>query len=322
MKKMLKIFGIIILVIVVLFICLLLIASNKNEKYYKYSKTEGSIEKKYTALGDKKVISKEYNAENDTIKKYVFYYPEEIENSNKKYPIVIWANGTGSTSATYASFFKHLASWGFIIVGNDDQNTRTGESLNSSIDLLIKENDNKKSIFYQKLDLNNIGIGGHSQGGAAVYNMAANQPHKDMIKAIYAVSATSSYHTSVMKDGWEYDISKVNVPAFLTAGTGLWDAGNCTRKDQIPDDSNGLAQGICPLWSLEENYNNLPDTINKVIVRKKDVDHGNTYTEFDGYMTAWFMYYLENDESAKEAFTVNGELSKNSLYQNFKSNIQ
>ena len=319
---MLKVLGIIVLVIFILIVGLIFIAINKSNKYYKYTKTEGRIEKKFTELGNKEVKSKEYDAGDDTIKKYVVYYPEEIQNENKEYPIVIWANGTGSTSATYTSFFKHLASWGFIVVGNDDQNTRSGASLNSGIDLLIKENSNTNSIFYNKIDLENIGIGGHSQGGPAVFNMATNQSHKDMIKAVYAVSATSSYHTSVMKDGWEYDISKVSVPTFLVAGTGFWDAGNCTSKDQIPNDTNGLAQGICPLWSLEENYNNLSNSVGKVIVRKTNIDHGNSYTEFDGYMTAWFMYQLQNDESAKEAFTNNGELSKNSLYQDFKSNIQ
>lgn len=73
---------------------------------------------------------------------------------------------------------------------------------------LIQENENKDSIFYHKIDLDNIGIGGHSQGGPAVFNMVTNQEHGDMIKALYAASATSSYHTAVYGDGWEYDISK------------------------------------------------------------------------------------------------------------------
>ena len=54
----------------------------------------------------------------------------------------------------------------------------------------------------------------------------------------------------VMADGWEYDISRVNIPTFLAAGTGSWDAGNATSKEQVTNDKNGVAQGICPLWSL------------------------------------------------------------------------
>ena len=107
-----------------------------------------------------------------------------------------------------------------------------------------------------------------------------------MIKTLYAASATSSYHTAIYGDGWEYDISKVNIPVFLAAGTGAWDAGTATDKSQVNDDKNGIAQGICPLWSLQENYNLLPETIDKVIARKENVDHGDSHLQFDGYMTA------------------------------------
>ena len=57
----------------------------------------------------------------------------------------------------------------FIAVDNDDENTRTGESLNAGIDLLIAENENPNSVFYHKIDLDHISIGGHSQGGPAVF---------------------------------------------------------------------------------------------------------------------------------------------------------
>jgi len=36
----------------------------------------------------------------------------------------------------------------------------------------IEENENEDSVFYHRLDLENIGISGHSQGGPAVFNMA------------------------------------------------------------------------------------------------------------------------------------------------------
>ena len=164
-------------------------------------------------------------------------------------------------------------------------------------------------------------IAGHSQGGPAVFNMVTNQEHGSMVKALYAASATSSYHTMVMADGWEYDISRVNIPTFLTAGTGSWDAGNATSKEQVTDDKNGVAQGICPLWSLQENYSLLPETVDKVIARKKNVDHGDSYKQFDGYMTAWFVYHLQGDTEAGKAFAIGGELSANSLYQDVQTNI-
>lgn len=320
MKKVIKIILFIVLAVIILTVggcsVLLGIMNHKNENYWKYTETGGDIEAKYTALGEHEVFCKEFDANDEIIGKYAVWYPSDLENSDNKYPVVIFANGTGSTSDTYKAFFKHLSSWGFIVVGNDDKNTRTGASLNSTIDFLMQENENKDSIFYYKIDLDNIGIGGHSQGGPAVFNMVTNQEHGDMIKTLYAASATSSYHTELYGDGWEYDISKVNIPVFLTAGTGPWDAGTATNKDQVNDDKNGIAQGICPLWSLQENYDLLPDTIQKVIVRKKNVDHGDAHLQFDGYMTAWFMWQLQGDEEAAGAFIgTSPEILNNALYQ-------
>jgi len=193
MKKVLKIVGIILLVIIILVVVILAVlskmAKQKEERYYEYSNAVGEIEKKYTAMGELNVASKEYDSVNASIGKFVIWYPFELENSEQTYPVVLWANGTGSKASTYKYFLSHLASWGFIAVDNDDENTRTGESLNAGIDLLIAENENPDSVFYHKIDLDHIGIGGHSQGGPAVFNMITNQSHGDMIRACYAVSA-------------------------------------------------------------------------------------------------------------------------------------
>ena len=320
MMKFMRILLIIFAVIVILVIAAVAIFSNmakqKAEQYYEFSNSVGEIETKYTAMGSLETSYREYKTSDDVIKRIVIWYPAELAESAKSYPVVVWANGTGSTSSTYTAFFKHLASWGFIVVGNDDENTRTGESLNRSINLLIQENDSKDSIFFKKINLDRIGIGGHSQGGPAVFNMATVQPHADMIKTVYAVSATSSYHTQIFGDGWEYDISKVTVPTFLTAGTGSFDAGTATSKDQGSDEKSGIMQGISPLWSLEENFGLLPGNIDKVYARKINVDHGDSYLQFDGYMTAWFRYYLMDDKEARKAFFgENPELENNQNYQ-------
>ncbi len=320
MRKTMKLM-IIILVAIALLVALAIgafarLASEKEKNYYTATQISAALEKKYTAMGDERVTYKEYDAEDEIIKKYAVWYPEALATSGKKYPVVIFANGTGSRSQHLKNFLTHLSSWGFIAVGNDDENTRTGESLNKTIEFLIAENNNPDSIFYQKIDLDNIGIGGHSQGGVAVYNMATNQPHAHLIKTVYAVSATSSYHSNVMKDGWQYDVSKINVPTFITAGTGFFDAGNAFSKDDIPNETNKLAQGITPLWSLQENFDALPQSIDKVIARKKNVDHGDSHLQFSGYMTAWFRYYLMNDQEAGEAFFgASPELSNGPNYQ-------
>ncbi len=36
--------------------------------------------------------------------------------------------------------------------------------------------------------------------------------------------------------------------------------------------------------------------------RLVNIDHGETYQKSDGYMTAWFMYWLKNDLQASGVF--------------------
>jgi len=125
-----------------------------------------------------------------------------------------------------------------------------------------------------------------------------------------------------MKDGWGYDISKVNAPTFMTAGIGDFDAGSATSKEQGSDEESGIVQGITPLWSLQENFDLLPNSVTKVIARKKNVDHGDSHLQFDGYMTAWFKWQLQGDQEAATVFIgTPPELLSNDLYQDQQINV-
>lgn len=295
---------------------------DRTNYYYKYTETAGEIEEKYAGIGDEKVTCKKYKVNDDMIQEYAIWYPKKLKETNNTYPVVIYANCTNNTYKLYAPLLKHLASWNFITVGNDDQNTRTGESLEKTICFLIKENEDENSIFYHKMDLNNIGIAGHSQGGVAIFNMITTQEHGYMIKAVYVASVTSSYRAEIRQDNWGYDVSNIKVPTFLIAGTGISDTGTATSKEQGEDREYGIIQGISPLWSMQENYNMLPETTLKVMARKTNTDHEDIYKNADGYMTAWFLYHLQNNEEAGEAFKVDGELQNNILYENVETNIK
>lgn len=329
MKKVLKIIGITLLVLVILIVATIAViakvASERKTNYYKYTETGGDIEAKYTALGSHEVSYVEYDAKTADYGKYAIWYPSDMKDSNETWPVIVIANGTGATASSYKEVYEHLASWGFVVIGNDDENSRTGASSEETLVFLLDANEDANSEFYKKIDTNHIGIAGHSQGGVAVYNAVTNQEHGSVYTAIYAASATSSYHTPILDEewggGWTYDVSGITVPTFMTAGTGLMDAGNCDSKDQIPTDDNGLAQGICPLWSLEENFDTLPDNTTKVIARRVGKDHGDMLHACDGYMTAWFMYWLQGDAKAGKAFLgEEAEIQSNAQWQDVKVN--
>ena len=318
--KVLMIIAIVIIAVIAILFLLLLWASKQpavKENYYETVKTGGEIEAKYTALGTYEVGY--YEKETDTTyKKFRVWYPAELENETKEYPLVIMVNGTGVPASKYEAIFNHLASWGFIVIGNEEENSRTGVSSSESLAFMLEQNETATSIFYGKIDTDNIGIGGHSQGGVGAINAVTNFENGSYYKAIWTASTTSSFMTQDEGLGkeWQYDVSKINIPYFMVAGASGLDAGTATSFEETE------GQGICPLWSLTENFEKIPDTVDKVMARLKDTDHAPMLYSADGYMTAWFMYYLQGDEYAGGAFFGdNAEIARNEHYQDVqKSN--
>ena len=78
---------------------------------------------------------------------------------------------------------------------------------------------------------------------------------------------------------------------------------------------------VLPLDIMIQMYDKL--NVQKVMMRKTDIEHGGMLYEADGYVTAWFMWHLKNDTYASKAFRgTNAEIFNNKLYQDVKSNIK
>ncbi len=70
-------------------------------------------------------------------------------------------------------------------------------------------------------------------------------------------------------------------------------------------------------------YDSIPDSVPKIMARGIDAEHGDMLSFADGYMTAWFMWQLQDDEEAAKAFIGdNAELLHNELYQDQQANIK
>jgi len=309
-KKILKITGIIVLIIIGLIffgvVVLGLAAGYKNKHYYENATPAGEIEKKYTTMGPLEVTSFEQAADGEDFKKYKVWYPSEMKDSGKQYPLVIMVNGTGVKASAYMEVFQHLASWGFIVAGNEDAASGNGVSSAKTLDFMLKENESEDSPFYRHVDAENIGIGGHSQGGAGTINAVTDQNNGSKYKVMWTASAP---HLELAKGfNWTYDVSKVSIPYMMVAGTGIADGG-----DGVEGSKN---VGIASLFSLQENFDAIPDGVPKVMAREKGRDHGDMLRYADGYMTAWFMYYLQNNEEAGTAFFgENAEILTNPNWQ-------
>ena len=286
--------------------------------YYAQTQTGGEIEEIYTAMGEYDVDYAEYPAQDLLIKQYKIWYPSALAGEEgREWPIVVMANGTGVPASRYAPVFRHLASWGFVVIGNEMQNSWSGGASAGALDLLAELNEDPSSLFYHKLDLDNVGSAGHSQGAIGAINAVTAQPNGDSYKALYLASTPSSLYASTLE--WAYDPALIDVPCFMTAGTGLLDAGEA-GSPEVAEEAQEVS--ISPLWSQEKNYGLIPDSVPKLRARRTGADHAEMLPWPDGYMTAWFMYWLQGDEAAGRAFFgPDAEIVHNPLWQDIEKNL-
>lgn len=285
--------------------------------YYEQTPVCSVIEAEYTAMGTYQVSSAEYPSDDVLIQQYKVWYPSALEDETGTWPIVVMANGTGVPASRYEPVFEHLASWGFVVIGNEQQASWSGDGSEGSLDLLIELNQDPDSVFYQKLDLECVGAAGHSQGAIGAINSVTNQPNGWRYKALYTASTPSSRYALTLK--WSYDVSQIEIPYFMAAGTGLLDAGE-EGSPEVVDDTQEIS--ISPLWSQEENYSAIPNTTAKLRARRTDADHAEMLPWGDGYMTAWFMYWLKGDQEAGKAFFgEDAEILSNPCWQDIEKNI-
>ena len=293
----LKTVGVVLLALAVLIAGFLFWLSKRPFVPNHYTKTVeagGEIEARYLAMGPCEVAQTRAVAPEDW-EEFVAWYPAELEDSGERYPAVVFVNGTGVCASKYPALFRHLASWGFIVLGNQDPGTFSGDSADATLAWLLEENENPDSVFYQRVDAAHIGISGHSQGGVGVFNAVSGQPHGGRYTCAVSLSPTQEDWAAALKI--PYDPSGTAIPALVLAGT---------ENDVITPEG------------LELLYGKLGGP--RAMALRTGTGHGEMLYSGDGYVTAWLMYWLKGDREAGAAFFgEDAELLQNPGWQNARA---
>lgn len=207
---------------------------------------------------------------------FTIFYPTRLPGNH---PIITFGNGTGAPTFTYMPLLNHLASWGFVVIDSNGVMTQTGAQLINGIDYLIEENETTGSRFYGKLDTDHIGTSGHSQGGGGAIN-AATDPR---VTCSVPIAPSPG------------QIRQVDGPVFLVAG----------RTDMLV--SAALVRSTSYVMA------NGP-TVFGIVDGMGHMSFAGNAGAARGYITAWFMYYLQGDDEAGDAFTGPCEICSNSSW--------
>lgn len=304
MKKVFKSIGIVLIIIVAALVIIVMRVATKQfvpDNYENIVETGGDIEHRYLQYGAYDISYKEYPLL-QSFKKFEIYYPSELEMTDAKYPLIVVCNGSGLPASKYPNLFKHLASWGFIVIGTEEKYAWNGFGAEMSIRFLLDidgkqtlGNNNEVNPFYHKIDFDRIGITGHSQGGVGVFNALSTQEHGSIYKAAVALSPTKTELADNLY--WHYDVSEITTPTLLLSGT----------------DETGFIEPD----TLKKIYDSFPEETFRVMATRNNAEHNDMLYFSDGYVTAWFMWQLQGDTQAALAFKgSSAEILSNDLYSN------
>ena len=309
-KKLLKILGIIIAILLVCFVLLVLYMNYLNQSitgddgvakdYATKLSPSGTLEQRYTKPGPYRVAHHTHRSDSTAIKEYHIYAAQRTA-PGQTFPLVLMVNGTATYASTYAPIFEHLASWGFVVIGNEDGWPGTGATTSTMLDTALELNTAEDSPIKGFINTSKIGIAGHSQGGAGAINAATKYGNSNRYTSLYTASAVG--HGTANGNNWHYDTSKLKTATYMMAGTGP---------------SDNLA--ISPLGDLQQNFRALSTDKPSVIARRKTVGHKDVLEYGDAYMTAWFLWTLSDNTEAKAVFAGdNAELRHNSDWQDVET---
>ena len=132
-------------------------------------------------------------------------------------------------------------------------------------------------------------------------NAVTEQKHADIYKTAVSLSPTNKELAHNLE--WDYDAALVDIPVLLIAGAGGGDDWVITGEQ------------------LQSVYSDIDS--NKAMLRRKDTPHNETLYAANGYVTAWFMWHLQDDDEAAKAFAGdNAEIYSNDLYQDQHTNFK
>ena len=216
-------------------------------------------------------------------------YPKTLETAEEgtTYPVIAWANGTGCVTSLYYKLFELFAKNGYIVIADTNVMAGDGRSISESIDYIIDKNSDPDSIFCGKVDVDNIGAAGHSQGGKGAVCAAANDSR---IKCILSIAGASTAD----------EAKKVSCPAFYMAGS----ADLIVFAPMWVKPSYKASSGPAVYASLK-----LAPHTTCMIVPDKIAKYGNI----------WFDLFLKGENDNLAVFVPGGQLSQDKNWCDFAS---
>ena len=266
------------------------------QELFSYGDT---LERRYAYDGPMEVDSLFMESSHERLKLLQLWFPKELRTTDRRWPVIVMVNGSGTEASRYKAVFRHLASWGFIVAGNQDGGSSSGESTAVTLDSVLRQDITPGAVLYGKVDTAAIGLSGHSQGGVVAFNAAMKYDNARYYKVLCAQSPVNRKTAAIIYNGG-YTVDGLKIPSLVMAGSG-------TSDDLLN----------CPLEEISDIFSRIDAPV--VIGRMPDIKHEHVLARGNAYMTAWMLYWLCGDTEAKKCFVgKKAEILSNNSWQDVK----
>jgi hypothetical protein len=164
-----------------------------------------------------------FETEVDSSGPHYVWRPTEMGKDGLKHPVFVWGTGAGATPDRYNEYFYRFATHGIVVI-SPNLASKTASDMRAALDWILQQNDTMGSDYYQKIDPERIGMGGHSQGSVATFDAEGME---DRLK------------TTIHIAGGSFDAlgsSKVKTPTAYICGETDFALPNCETDFETVED--------------------------------------------------------------------------------------
>lgn len=222
------------------------------------------------------------------------WYPTNLGANGFRHPVVAWANGSGQVPMVYQYWLRHLATWGFIVVGSRDTGSSSGGTVIDAANYIINQGNTAGSIFFGKVDGTKVGVAGHSQGGCTVAKLFSTQAAP--FSVYYSIHPTPMFLSGLFCGLQKSQLANGRGAILYMNSVGDGGAGD-TQNNYYNATTNAAATkalGILAQAKHDDVMGN-PNCVNTNCIT-------GVYG-YLGYPTAWFMWKLQGATDGPAAFS-------------------
>ncbi len=249
------------------------------------------------------------------------YYPSTSEGSNtpvlqgSKFPSVSFGHGFTLNPNLYIALYRHLASWGYIVIAPSTETGFAPNHTNFALDLAFVLKDMKRrnglatDNFFGVVDTTVTGVFGHSMGGGC--SVLAGS-FDSSITAVASLAAANTNPSSITA------ANLIKAPQLYMSGQRDSIASYWTQ--QLPHYNNSFPfKQTVNIKGGNHSYFHLVPGLDDLVDNPATITRQEQQRLTRRYVTSFFNIFLKNDSNYRDYLYGNKAMTDTTVITNFRN---